>query len=576
MNKRPQKGKHQQKGKQSWTPPHVAAQRPLPLDREMVITDAIFLQVAQRIGTRSPEQGGALGGPGHDRRGPVTRFEFDFSSYRTGATYSPDHDRLNWIFSNIWNPDDIYLRGFVHSHPGRYGQPSPGDLSYSERILNAIPELGQLYLPIVGSTAHNNAFEMRPFRVVIANGQVKAEPIPMRIRSTLPTEARVMPEQLVPDQDIYDRVLDQVRIPARHPSWRGAEWRSAPLLEIHSSSKPEASTATPPVLAELDPANAFDRVQEAYDLPLLSTSRMVVVGAGGAAAFLDDLARTGLGQLVLIDPDTIAAPNIGTQQVYLDDLGRPKVEVLAERLLRINPELIIETRQVELDELDDAAVYDLACEALDGEFPTQTILCGFTDNFPAQARMNRLALQFGLPSLCAQVYREGRGAEITFTHPEVTTACHRCALGNRYRWYLEQEHQNDVTSHQTPIFATTRLNALKGFIALAMLHHGSDHPRWGDLLERIGDRNLVQIRLDPDFAATMSIGVFDRTFERANRDRLFFDDVVWLAQEPECEETGYPACPECGGGGYLREAMGTFDDTRVMPGLEEERDAAIH
>ena len=49
--------------------------------------------------------------------------------------------------------------------------------------------------------------------------------------------------------------------------------------------------------------------------------------------------------------------------------------------------------------------------------PIRTLLCGCTDAFFAQAHVNRVGLHFGVPTLCAQVYAEGRGAEITFTFP---------------------------------------------------------------------------------------------------------------------------------------------------------------
>ena len=188
--------------------------------------------------------------------------------------------------------------------------------------------------------------------------------------------------------------------------------------------------------------------------------------------------------------------------------------------------------------------------------PKITLLCGFTDDFSAQARITRLALQFGLPSLCAQMYREGRVAEITFTYPGVTPACHRCMLSPRYRAYLEEGFRNTVTSDGSPIFATTRLNSLAGQIAMALLHHGTFHPRWGDMLRRIGNRTLVQLRLHPD----VSLKVFDRVFSGADTERVFFDEAVWLPQEPD------PNCPDCGGTGDLRTAKGTFADTRVMPG----------
>lgn len=149
---------------------------------------------------------------------------------------------------------------------------------------------------------------------------------------------------------------------------------------------------------------------------------------------------------------------------------------------------------------------------------------------------------------------------MTFIHPDVTPACGRCILSSRYRAYLEEGFQNNVTSDGTPIFATTRLNALKGFIALAILHHGTDHPRWGGLLERIGNRNLLQIRMDPD----LGLKAFEKAFGGGDTARIFFDETVWLPQSPENPQNGYAACPDCGGTGNLRDAIGTFADTRIM------------
>ena len=237
------------------------------------------------------------------------------------------------------------------------------------------------------------------------------------------------------------------------------------------------------------------------------------------------------------------------------------MDCIAERIHDINPTATVIKLQKSLDDLTDDEIRKLAV-AQSG--PGQTVLCGLTDSFHAQARVNRLALHFGIPSLNAQVYKEGRGAEITFTYPGVTPACHRCILSSRYSYYLEQRRENNVTSHGTPIFATTRLNAIKGFLILAILHHGSAHPRWGGMLSRIGNRNLIQVRMDPDLASTIGLGIFDKVFAAADHKRLFFDEVVWLPQTQECPETGYPSCPDCGGTGDLRDRIGKFTDTRLI------------
>lgn len=314
---------------------------------------------------------------------------------------------------------------------------------------------------------------------------------------------------------------------------------------------------------------AFTRVRGAYDLERMAAARVIYVGAGGAASFIEELARAGVREHILIDPDTVSEENLATQQTYRRDIGRPKVDCIAERIQDINPGAIVTSYPLLLDDLDDAA-FDRIINGphSDGQRPAITLLCGLTDNFYAQARVNRLALQFGVPSLCAQVYQEGRGAEVTFTYPGVTPACHRCILSSRYDAFLRQGYQNTVTSDGTPIFATTRLNAIKGFVALAVLHHNTDHPRWGRMLSRIGKRNLLQIRMDPE----LPIPTFQRVFEGAEQASILFDETLWRPQEQEGLDTGYPPCPDCDGIGDLRKVMGKFHDTRIMPLYQEQRE----
>ncbi|HWS83981.1 MAG TPA: ThiF family adenylyltransferase [Ktedonobacteraceae bacterium] len=309
----------------------------------------------------------------------------------------------------------------------------------------------------------------------------------------------------------------------------------------------------------------FARVQEAYDLERMAATRIIFVGTGGAAAFIEDLARAGIGEHVLIDPDIVTEANLATQQTYRHDIGRQKIVCLAERIQDIHPQAVVSTYPVLLDDLDDTQFSNIINAPLkNGQPPSVVLLCGLTDNFYAQARVNRIALHFGIPSLCAQVYYEGRGAEVTFTFPGVTPACHRCILSSRYNAFLKQGYQNKVTSDGTPIFATTRLNAIKGFVTLALLHHGTSHKRWGDMLLRIGKRNLLQIRMDPDLSTILNLTTFEKVFSEADKSSILFDETIWRAQDQEGVDTGYLPCPDCDGTGDLRNAIGTFEDTREM------------
>ena len=72
----------------------------------------------------------------------------------------------------------------------------------------------------------------------------------------------------------------------------------------------------------------------------LRTSRVILFGVGGVGSWCAEaLVRTGLMHLTIVDDDVVQPSNVNRQLPATRlTLGRPKVEVLRERLLTINPE----------------------------------------------------------------------------------------------------------------------------------------------------------------------------------------------------------------------------------------------
>lgn len=69
----------------------------------------------------------------------------------------------------------------------------------------------------------------------------------------------------------------------------------------------------------------------------------MVIGIGGVGSWaVEALARTGVGELTLVDMDSIAASNINRQLPAMSStLGHEKIEVMAERCRSINPRIKI-------------------------------------------------------------------------------------------------------------------------------------------------------------------------------------------------------------------------------------------
>jgi adenylyltransferase/sulfurtransferase len=128
----------------------------------------------------------------------------------------------------------------------------------------------------------------------------------------------------------------------------------------------------------------------------LKESSVVVVGAGGlglpASIYL---VAAGVGRLRLIDDDIVEMSNLHRQTLYTKaDIGRPKVEVAAERLERVNPHVFIDPQRKKLDSAD-------ALDSLGGF----DVVLDCTDNFPARYLISDACLMLRRPDIYASVFR---------------------------------------------------------------------------------------------------------------------------------------------------------------------------
>lgn len=73
----------------------------------------------------------------------------------------------------------------------------------------------------------------------------------------------------------------------------------------------------------------------------LKNANVLVVGLGGVGSFAAEfLARAGVGSMTIVDGDTVDITNINRQLPALHStVGLPKVHVVGDRLMDINPEL---------------------------------------------------------------------------------------------------------------------------------------------------------------------------------------------------------------------------------------------
>jgi molybdopterin/thiamine biosynthesis adenylyltransferase len=147
----------------------------------------------------------------------------------------------------------------------------------------------------------------------------------------------------------------------------------------------------------------------------LLESKVLVIGAGGLGSSVSMyLAAAGVGTLGLVDFDRVDESNLQRQILHSTaDIGRPKVDSGAERLLAINPTIEV----VRYDTLLSSA------NALEILGPWDIVVDG-TDNFPVRYLANDAAQMLGKPYVYGSVYQfEGQA---TVFMPGNEAPCYRC------------------------------------------------------------------------------------------------------------------------------------------------------
>ena len=103
----------------------------------------------------------------------------------------------------------------------------------------------------------------------------------------------------------------------------------------------------------------------------LSKKSVAVFGVGGVGGYVAEaLARAGIGNITLVDKDTVDISNINRQIIALQStIGRPKVDVMKERIIDINPNCNVTAKQMfflpQVADTFDFSKFDYIVDAVD-------------------------------------------------------------------------------------------------------------------------------------------------------------------------------------------------------------------
>ncbi|MEL4282891.1 MULTISPECIES: molybdopterin-synthase adenylyltransferase MoeB [Shewanella] len=147
----------------------------------------------------------------------------------------------------------------------------------------------------------------------------------------------------------------------------------------------------------------------------LKLAKVLMIGAGGLGCAAGQyLTVAGIGELTLVDFDTVELSNLQRQVLHQDaTIGQPKVESAKQSLNRLNPHVKINTINAVLDDHE-----------IDALVASHSIVVDCTDNVSVREQLNQSCFKHKIPLVSAAAIRmEGM---VTVFDYQGQTPCYHC------------------------------------------------------------------------------------------------------------------------------------------------------
>lgn len=160
----------------------------------------------------------------------------------------------------------------------------------------------------------------------------------------------------------------------------------------------------------------WDRVERLLGkdvLAFLKTQTVGIIGVGSGGSFVAvSLAMSGVGRFILIDSDTVEEANVVRHAADLRDVGRPKVDAVADLIRQRNPSAEVKAvvGRIE-DHLSLLKEMDIVVSGVDNERPKYAI--------------NEACIAHGRTAIYAGVYERGEGGDVCLIFPD-EGPCYAC------------------------------------------------------------------------------------------------------------------------------------------------------
>ena len=169
----------------------------------------------------------------------------------------------------------------------------------------------------------------------------------------------------------------------------------------------------------------------------ISTSKVFIVGAGGLGCPIADLlCRAGVGEIGIIDYDKISLSNLNRQTLFnTNDINKYKVEVLKQKLKKINPLVKVGIYKKKIDKKN-----------IDKLISRYQIIVDASDNFETKFLLNEKSIKYKKKLIVGAISRFD-GHIFVFNFKNNKNACLKC-------FYQEKPSDEILNCDQEGILGT--------------------------------------------------------------------------------------------------------------------------
>ena len=197
----------------------------------------------------------------------------------------------------------------------------------------------------------------------------------------------------------------------------------------------------------------FARNEGLLETDVFQDRQVALIGLGslGAPVALD-LARCGVGQFVVIDPDRLDTSNISRHPCgFIRNIGKFKTDLLGNDILDINPRAVVHRHRLKVDWNTAEQVRKIIEHA--------DIVIVTADGPGVVSVMNKLCLEEGIGFLWSGCFRRAYGGQILKIDPG-ETACYEC-----FRENLPEDDDREISSERSanaPAYSDVEIKAEPG------------------------------------------------------------------------------------------------------------------